>query len=147
MDKSDFVLVSLVLNLKGPATLMINAEKVSDVDQTIAWLNMDLITMQIAVMLQLLEMIIFVQLINLVKSMKETVILMMNAKAIYFVDQIIVQVHSFKYQMSALVLVVILTGKVITPVMIKTTIVDVNGMEETVVVVMLTQFIVQLVSV
>ena len=93
MDKSDFVLVSLVLNLKGPATLMINAEKVSDVDQTIAWLNLDLITMQIAVMLQLLEMMIFVRLINLVKSMKGTVILMMNAKAIYFVDQIIALIH------------------------------------------------------
>ena len=49
--------------------------------------------------------------------------------------------------MSVLVLVVILTGKVITPVMIKTTIVDVNGMEETVAVVMLTQFIVQFVNV
>ena len=47
----------------------------------------------------------------------------------------------------ALVPVIILTGKVITIVMIKTTIVDVNGMEETVAVVMLTQFIVQLVSV
>ena len=48
--------------------------------------------------------------------------------------------------MSVLVLVVILTGKVITPVMIKTTIVDVNGMEETVAVVILTQIGVQLVN-
>ena len=47
--------------------------------------------------------------------------------------------------MSVLVLVVILTGKVITPVMIKTTIVDVNGMEETVAVVMLTHNFVQFV--
>ena len=43
--------------------------------------------------------------------------------------------------------VTMLPTKVITIVMIITTIVDVNGMEETVVVVMLTQFIVQLVSV
>ena len=41
---------------------------------------------------------------------------------------------------------VILTGKEITIVMMKTTIVDVNGMEETVVVVMFSQLIVQLVN-
>ena len=49
--------------------------------------------------------------------------------------------------MHALVPVEVLNGKEITFVMMKTTIVDVNGMEETVVVVMLTQIIVQLVNV
>ena len=43
--------------------------------------------------------------------------------------------------------VVFRAGKVITIVMMKTTIADVNGMEETVVVVMLTQLTVQLVNV
>ena len=42
---------------------------------------------------------------------------------------------------------VIQAGKVIIVVMIKTTIVDVNGMEETVVVMMLTHNLVQLVNV
>ena len=42
---------------------------------------------------------------------------------------------------------IILTGEVTTYVMMKTTIVDVIGMEETVVVVMLTQIGVQLVNV
>ena len=147
MENLDFVLAILVQNLKGTVILITNVKKVSDVVQTIVWLHMDLKHTQIVVMRQQLEMRIFAQLMNLVEQMKVTVIPMMNAKAIYFVDQTIVQFHFFKYQMSALVLVVILTGKVITPVMIKTTIVDVNGMEETVAVVMLTQFIVQLVSV
>ena len=49
--------------------------------------------------------------------------------------------------MYALVPVFILAGKLITIVMMETTIVDVNGMEETVVVVMLTHSIVQFVNV
>ena len=62
-------------------------------------------------------------------------------------DQTIVLFHFFKKQMSALVLVEILAGKGIIHVMTKTTIVDVNGMEETVVVLRSTQIIVQLVNV
>ena len=46
-----------------------------------------------------------------------------------------------------MLVVEVLAIKVITIVMMKTIIVDVNGMEETVVVVMLTQLIVQLVNV
>ena len=47
----------------------------------------------------------------------------------------------------ALILVVILAGKVTAFAMMKTIIVDVNGMEETVVVAMLTHLIVQFVNV
>ena len=87
------MLAILVQNLKETVTLIINVKKVSVVDQTIVQLPLDLITMQIAVIRQLLELRIFAQLINLVKWMKATVIPMMNAKAICFVDQIIVQIH------------------------------------------------------
>ena len=69
-------------------------------------------------------------------------------------DQTIVQFHlvltlklTVVIQIHALVLVEILAGKEITIVMMKTTIVDVNGMEETVVVIMLTHSGVQLVNV
>ena len=93
MEKLDSVLVILVQNLKETVTLMTNVKKVSDVEQTIAKLHLDLIPIQIVVILQLLEMMIFVQLINLVKMMKVTVIPIMNAKIICFVDQTIVQIH------------------------------------------------------
>merc|ERR1712052_32763 len=53
-------------------------------------------------MMQKLELRIFAQLMNLVKWMKVTVIPMMNAKAICFVDQRIVQVHlGFHLQLTA----------------------------------------------
>ena len=81
------MLVSHVQNMKVTAIFMTNVNKVLDVDQIIAMTLLDLITTQIAVMLQLLEMRIFAQLMNLVKSMKVTVIPMMNAKTICFVDQ------------------------------------------------------------
>ena len=87
------MLASLVQNLKGTAILVTNVKKVLDVDQTIALTFLDLMYTQIAVMLQLLEMRIFAQLMNLVKSMKVTVISMMNAIAIYFVGQTIVLVQ------------------------------------------------------
>ena len=47
----------------------------------------------------------------------------------------------------AMILVTKIAGKMMTIVMMRTTIVDVNGMEETVVVIMLTQSGVQLVNV
>ena len=73
--------------------MMTNVEKVSDVGQTIVLIHLDLMHIQIAVMMQLLEMRIFAQLMNLVKWMKVTVIPMTNAKVICFVDQTIVQIH------------------------------------------------------
>ena len=88
MEKLDSVLAILVQNLMGTVTLMTNVKKVLDVDQTIAWLHLDLMHTQIAVMNQLLEMMIFAK--YLVTWMKATVTPMMNAKAIYFVDQTIV---------------------------------------------------------
>ena len=85
--------VILVQNLKVTVTFMTNVEKVLDVDQTIVWLYLDLTQIQIAAILHLLEQRIFAQLMNLVKSMKVTVILMMNAKVICFVGQTIVLIH------------------------------------------------------
>ena len=93
MENSDSALVILVQNLKETVTLMTNVKKVSDVDQTIARLHLDLMPTQIVVILQLLAMRIFAQLMNLVKWMRVTVIPTMNAKAICFVDPTIVQVH------------------------------------------------------
>ncbi len=67
MEKLDSVLVILVQNLKETVTLMTNVKKVSDVDQTIVQLHLDLIHIQIAVMMQLSELRIFAQLMNLAK--------------------------------------------------------------------------------
>ena len=67
MEKLDSVLVILVQILMETVILMTNVKKVLDVDQTIARLHLDLMHTQIAVILQLLEMMIFAQLINLVK--------------------------------------------------------------------------------
>ena len=86
------MLVSHVQNLKATAIFMTNVEKVLDVEETIVLTFLDLMYTQIAVMLQLLEMRIFAQLMNLVESMKVTVISIMNAIAIYFVGQTIVLV-------------------------------------------------------
>ena len=88
----------------------------------------------------------------LVLKMKEIVILKMSVKMVLFVDQTIVLHHlvlSLKLIVAihARIPVVILTGKVTTFAMMKTTIVDVNGMEESVVVVMLSHLFVLLANV
>ena len=102
MEKLDTVLVILVQNLKETVTLMTNVKKVSDVDQTIVQIHVDLMHTQIAVMMQKLELRIFAQLMNLVKWMKVTVIPMRNAKAICSVDQKIVPIHlGFHLQLTA----------------------------------------------
>ena len=106
----------------------------------------------IAVMPQLLEMKIFVHLKVLVEKMKDIVTQMMNDRMALVVAQTIVQVLlvwtlELIVVIHALAPMVILTGKVINIVMMRTTIVDVNGMEGTVVVIMLTQSGVQLVNV
>ena len=72
---------------------MTNVKKVKYVDQAIVQLHLDLTHTQIAVLMHLLEQRIFAQLKNLVEQGKVIVILMMNAMTIYFVDQIIVQIH------------------------------------------------------
>ena len=83
--------------------------------------------------------------VRLVMKMKVIVIFIMSVKLVFSVDQTIVQLHLVLILMLIVVIsmiinvmisVVVLTGNLITIVMIKTTIVDVNGMEETVVVVM-----------
>ena len=53
MDKLDSVLVILVQNLKETVTLTTNVKKVSDVDQTIVQIHLDLMQIQIAVMMQM----------------------------------------------------------------------------------------------
>ena len=94
--------VILVQNMKVTVTFISNVEKVLDVDQTIVWLYLDLTQIQIAAILQLLAQRSFVQLMNLVNSMKVTVILMMNAKVICFVGQTIVLIHlGFHLQLTA----------------------------------------------
>ena len=110
MAKLDSVLAILVQNLKGTVTLMTNVEKVSDVDQTIAWLCLGLTCTQIAVIVQTLEVRNFAQLMNPAKWMKVTAIPMTNVKTIYFVDQTIVQVLlAFHLQLTAV------NQKVISP--------------------------------
>ena len=94
--------VILVQNMRVTVTFITNVEKVLDVDQTIVWLYLDLTQIQIAAILQLLAQRSFVQLMNLVNSMKVTVILMMNAKVICFVGQTIVLIHlGFHLQLTA----------------------------------------------
>ena len=92
--------------------------------------------------------------VTLALKMKDIVITIIIVKMVFFADQTIVQrylVSTLKLivvlQIHVLVAVWILSGKVMALVMMETTIVDVNGMEETVVVIMLTQITVQLVNV
>ena len=92
MEILDSVLAILVQNLKGTVTLITNVKKVSDVDQTIARFRLGLTCTQIAVIVQALEVKISAQLMNPAKWTKVTAIPMTNVKAIYFVDQTIVQV-------------------------------------------------------
>ena len=113
---------------------------------------MVLIQIQIVAMPPLYELKIFAQLGNHVMKMKVTVILMMNVNMVYHVDQTIVQLLwvldlQLIVVFHVLELVEILVIKVTNIVMMKTTNVDVNGMEETAVVVTLTHNIVQLVNV
>ena len=92
----------------------------------------------------------------LVEKMKEIVMLMMSVKMALLVDQTIVQLHLvfilklivvIPMIIHVMIHVCILDLKVTIFVMMKTIIVDVNGMEETVVVVMLTQITVMIVTV
>ena len=63
MEKLDSVLVILVRNLKETVTLIANVKEVSDVDQEIALIILDLILTLIVVILLFLVMVIFAQLI------------------------------------------------------------------------------------
>ena len=149
MENLDSVIVRLVLKMKEIVMLMISVKMVLHVDQTIVQLHLVLTQKWIVVINQLLEMNIFVHLEFLVEKMKEIVILMMSVKMVLLVDPTIVQLHLvlmlklivvIPMTIHAMILVTKISGKVITIVMMKITIVDVNGMEETVVVIMLTQF-------
>ena len=74
MENSDSVLVIFVQNMKETVTLITNVKKVSNVDQIIVLHHLDLMPTQIAVIL------IFAQLMNLVKLVKVTVMEMMNVE-------------------------------------------------------------------
>ena len=102
MEELDSVLAILVHILKATVTLIINVKKVLGAEQTIVMIHLDLIHTQIVVMMQLLDQKIFAQLMSLVNLMKETAILMTNAEAICFVDQIIVLLYlDFHLQVTA----------------------------------------------
>ena len=135
MEKLDSVIVRLVLKMKEIVILMKSVKMVLVVDQTIVQLHLVLTLKLIVVINHLLEMKIFVHLEFHVEKMKEIVMLMMSVKMVLVVDQIIVQLHSVLtlklivvIQIHALVPVIKLAGKVITIVMMETTIVDVNMM-------------------
>ena len=66
MEKLDSVLAILVQNLKETVTFITNVKKVSHVNQTTVQLHLDMMHTQIAVMMSLMEMIIFAQKKNLV---------------------------------------------------------------------------------
>ena len=68
-----------VEQMKEIVTLMMNVRMVFPVDQTIVQTLLDFILNLIVVMIQLLEMNIFVQVLILVVKMKEIAILTMNA--------------------------------------------------------------------
>ena len=79
--------------MKEIVMLMMSVKMVLLVDQTIVQLHLILTLKLIVVIIQLLEMKIFVQLEVLVEKMKEIVMLMMSVKMVSFVDQTIVQFH------------------------------------------------------
>ena len=65
MDKLDSVIVTLVLKMKEIVMLMMSVKMALSVGQTIASIHLVLTLKLIAVIIQLLEMNISVQLINL----------------------------------------------------------------------------------
>ena len=93
MEMMNSAIVTLVLKMKEIVMLMMSVKMVLLVDQTIVQLHLALTLNLIAVIAQLLEMKIFVQLELLVEKMKEIVILMMSVKMVLSVDQTIVHFH------------------------------------------------------
>ena len=153
MEKLGTVIVTLVLKLKGIVILMMSVRIALVVDQTTVLLHLVLPLKLIAVINQLLEMNTFVHQEFLVEKMKEIVIQMMSVRLVLLVAcHTTAQLHlvlnlKLIVVFHALIPVVFLKIKVITIVMLKITIVDVNGMEETVVEIILTSLIVQIVNV
>ena len=76
--------------MKEIVMLMMSVKMVLLVDQTIVQLHLVLTLKLIVVINQLLEMNIFVHLEFLVEKMKEIVMLMMNVRMVFIVDQTIV---------------------------------------------------------
>ena len=93
MEKLDSVIVTLVLKMMEIVILMTYVKRILLVDQTIVQVHLVLNPKLIAVINQLLEMNIFVNLEFLVEKMKEIVMLMMSVKRIFFVDQTTALLH------------------------------------------------------
>ena len=93
MEKLDSAIVTLVLKMKDIVILMMSVKMVLLVDQTIVQFLLVLTQKLIVVIIQLLEMKIFVHLEFLVEKMKEIAIFMKSVKMVLTVDQIIVQLH------------------------------------------------------
>ena len=93
METLVIVHVIPALNLMEIVTLIISVKLVLYVVQRIVQSHLVLIGTQIVVMVQLLGTKIFAHLIVLVNLEKVIVILLMNARMVYFVDQKIVKIH------------------------------------------------------
>ena len=93
METLVIVHVIPALNLMEIVTLIISVKLVLYVVQRIVQSHLVLIGTQIVVMMQLLGTKIFAHLIILVNLEKVIVILLMNARMVYFVDQKIVKIH------------------------------------------------------
>ena len=93
METLVIVHVIPALNFMEIVTLIISVKQVLYVVQRIVQSHLVLIGTQIVVMMQLLGTKIFAHWIILVNLEKVIVILMMNARMVYFVDQKIVKIH------------------------------------------------------
>ena len=93
MENLDSVIVRLVLKMKEIVMLVMSVKMVLLVDQIIVHLHLVLTLKLIVVIIQLLEMNIFVHLEYLVEKMKEIAIQIMNVKPTLFVVQTTVQLH------------------------------------------------------
>ena len=86
MEMLDSAVVTLVPKMREIVILMMSVKMVFYVDQTIVRLHLVLILKLIVVINQLLGMNISVHLEFLVEKMKEIVTLIVNVKAVFFVD-------------------------------------------------------------
>ena len=100
----------LVEKMKEIVMLMMSVKMVLSVDQTIVQFHLGLTLKLIAVINQLLDMKIFVQLEFLVEKMKEIVMLMMSVKMVFFADPTIVQLLLVLNQKLIVVIMLLITA-------------------------------------
>ena len=111
METLVIVHVIPALNLMEIVTLIISVKLVLYVVQRIVQSHLVLIGTQIVVMMQLLGTKIFAHLIILVNLEKVIVILLMNARMVYFVDQKIVKIHHQWIAVSLKVIIYLFTTR------------------------------------